>query len=161
MKIIGIDPGVTGALALIDNDFGAKVEDLPIISDHALTWIDANALLRTFFKWRDGQPQPIPVYIERQGPRPGQGMASAFKSGVVLGSIIAIAQAACCQVHLVSPAKWKSVMGLSSEKEASLDKARLLFPLIELERKKDHNRAEALLLAQYGLIERSRLVAAA
>jgi hypothetical protein len=41
-------------------------------------------------------------------------------------------------------------MGLSSDKAASLDKARLLFPAASLDRKKDHNRAESLLLAEYG-----------
>lgn len=40
-------------------------------------------------------------------------------------------------------------MGLDSSKSVSLDKARLLFPTAELDRKKDHNRAEALLLAEY------------
>ncbi len=40
-------------------------------------------------------------------------------------------------------------MGLDSSKPASLDKARLLFPTAELARVKDHNRAEACLLAEY------------
>ena len=40
-------------------------------------------------------------------------------------------------------------MGLDSQKAGSLDKARLLFPTADLDRKKDHNRAEALLLAEY------------
>ena len=46
-------------------------------------------------------------------------------------------------------AVWKRSMGLDSTKSVSLDKARLLFPTAELDRKKDHNRAEALLLAEY------------
>ena len=45
---------------------------------------------------------------------------------------------------------WKRTMGLDSQKAGSLDKARLLFPTADIERKKDHGRAEALLLAEYG-----------
>ncbi len=52
-------------------------------------------------------------------------------------------------LSLVTAAVWKRSMGLDSSKPASLDKARLLFPTAELARVKDHNRAEACLLAEY------------
>jgi len=150
MKVFAVDPGMTGALAMVDT-LGARVEDLPLMRDQSLAWIDGHDLLRTLLEWRDGQPQPIPLWIERQSARPGQGVSSSFKSGCVLGSIIATAQAACCQIHFVSASKWKQAMGVTEDKNSSLDKARLLFPLIELNRKKDHNQAEALLIAQYGM----------
>ena len=53
------------------------------------------------------------------------------------------------KIILVKPAQWKRDMSLSKEKELSLDLARKLFPEAPLSRKKDHNLAEALLLAEW------------
>ncbi len=79
---------------------------------------------------------------------PGQGVSSTFTTGCVLGSILAACQRIAIPLHLVTAASWKRSMGLDSSKSASLDKARLLFPDADLARAKDHNRAEALLLAE-------------
>lgn len=52
-------------------------------------------------------------------------------------------------IELVAPGTWKKALGLSSDKAASLHKARLLYPDAPLGFKKDHNRGEAILLATY------------
>ena len=67
-----------------------------------------------------------------------------------MGSILAACQRINAPLLLITAAVWKRAMGLSQDKAASLDKARLLFPDASLDRKKDHNRAEALLIAEYG-----------
>ena len=80
---------------------------------------------------------------------PKQGVASSFALGVGLGSILGVLQAMHVPLELVTAAAWKRALGLSSDKRASLHKARLLFPSAELGLAKHDGRAEALLLAYY------------
>jgi crossover junction endodeoxyribonuclease RuvC len=148
MIYIAIDPGLTGALAAIDDAAQLVLcADLPVIRDHKLAWIDAAGLTSLLLQCRDGRPGQITV--ERSQAMPGQGVSSTFCTGAVLGSILATCQGLAVPLHLVTAAVWKRSMGLDSRKPASLDKARLLFPTAELARVKDHNRAEACLLAEY------------
>lgn len=150
MLTLGIDPGLTGALAAVD-DHGQLValHDLPTISDGKLKWIDSNVLAGLLMDCRQGRPAQL--FIERAQPMPRQGVSSTFTTGVVMGSLLATCQRLAIPLHIVTASTWKRAVGLGSDKSASLDKARLLFPTAELTRVKDHNRAEALLLAHYGL----------
>lgn len=146
---IGIDPGLTGAIAAIDSDAQLILcADLPVIRSGKLAWIDANELTGLLMQCCGGRSAQI--LLERAQSMPGQGVSSTFTTGVVLGSILAACQRIAVPLHLVTAAVWKRSMGLTSNKTASLDKARLLFPTAELDRVKDHNRSEALLLAYYG-----------
>jgi crossover junction endodeoxyribonuclease RuvC len=148
--LIGIDPGLTGAIAAIDEDAQLILcADLPVIRSGKLAWIDSNELTNLLMRCRDSRPAQI--MLERSQPMPGQGVSSTFCTGVVLGSILSACQRVAIPLHIVTAAVWKRSMGLGSDKSASLDKARLLFPTAELDRKKDHGRAEALILAYYGL----------
>ncbi len=149
MIFIGIDPGITGAIAAIDDQAQLVLcVDLPLIRSGKLIWIEANELTALLMTARNGRPARI--IVERAQPMPGQGISSTFGYGVVLGSILAACQRIAVPLDLVPAAVWKRVMGLDSQKAGALDKARLLFPTAELDRKKDHNRAEALILAEYG-----------
>jgi crossover junction endodeoxyribonuclease RuvC len=97
--------------------------------------------------------------VERQGARPGQGVSSTFVSATAFGSLLATLQIAGCSLELVTAASWKAALGgLSKDKQASLDRARLLYPGASLDRMKDHGRAESLLLAHYA---RTRVAKAA
>ncbi len=82
---------------------------------------------------------------------PRQGIASAFNFGVGFGSVLSILQARHLSIELVTPVVWKRAMGLSKDKRASLDKARLLYPAADLSLAKHEGRAEALLLAHWAL----------
>ena len=145
---IAIDPGLTGAIAAIDDQAQLILcEDLPVIRDGKLAWIDSNELTSLFLQILQGRPSR--VLVERSQAMPGQGVSSSFCIGVVMGSILAACQRIAAPLELVMPQTWKRAMGLDSSKGKSLDKARLLFPTAELSRKKDHNRAEALLLGEY------------
>lgn len=151
MRFLGIDPGVSGALAVLESsDVLVSVEDLPIIRDGATVWCDAGALLSRLINLR-GTVNTLHAIVERQGAQPVQGVASAFKMGVGYGSILAALQIARISITFVTPTVWKRHYGLSQDKNASLHKARLLYPTASLDRKKDHGRAEALLLARYGI----------
>jgi hypothetical protein len=145
---IAIDPGLTGAIAAIDDQAQLVLcADLPVIRNHKLAWIDGNGLVDLLMRCRAGRPAQITV--ERTQPMPGQGVSSTFTTGVVLGSILAACQRIAMPLHLVTAAVWKRGMGLDSSKAVSLDRARLLYPAASLARVKDHNRAESLLLAEY------------
>ena len=152
MLILGVDPGaVSGAYAVLDDDAQLlECDDLPTISSGKLRWIDAPTLLSRLIELKAGRP--MRAMVERQGARPGQGLSSTFTSACAFGSLLATVQIAGCSIDLVTAASWKAAIGgLSKDKNASLDRARLLYPSASLDRKKDHGRAEALLLCHYAL----------
>lgn len=148
--VIGIDPGLTGAIAVVDHD-GAllALSDLPIIRDGKLSWVDGGRLQSFLIDTLTGRSAR--ALVERVQAFPKQGRSSAFNFGVGFGSILSVLQARHIAIELVTPASWKRAMGLTNDKQASLDKARLLFPGADLPFAKHDGRAEALLLAQYGL----------
>jgi hypothetical protein len=90
---------------------------------------------------------------------PRQGIASAFNFGVGFGSLLGVLQARHIAIEFVTPAVWKRTMGLSQDKRASLDKARLLYPDAELGLAKHEGRAEALLLAHWAFTRPRQAVA--
>jgi len=148
MSIIAIDPGLTGGFAVLTNT-GEYVSaaPLPVIRDGALAWIDGDELRGMIFAAKDATPTCC--IIERVGAMPKQGVTSAFNFGCSFGSLLGAVTVLGCPLHLVQAAKWKRDLGLSSDKNASLDKARLLFPSAPLSRKKDDGVAEALLIAHW------------
>ncbi len=150
MLTIGVDPGLTGALAVLD-DTGALVflDDLPVIRDKSLAWIDGGALQSMLLEIRCGRPAR--AIVERVSSMPQWGAAAIFTFGVQFGSILSILQAGQISIELVTPVAWKKAAGLGKDKKASLHKARLLYPSAELHLEKHHGRAEAILLARYGL----------
>ncbi|HEY4355635.1 MAG TPA: hypothetical protein VGN16_07815 [Acidobacteriaceae bacterium] len=144
--LFAIDPGMTGAIACI-RDGVASVEDLPVITDRALAWVDGNALTAKLLRLRSGKPATC--IIERVGAMPGQGVSSSFKFGMGFGSILGVLQSMQIPIEFVTPVVWKRDLGLAKEKTASLDKARLLFPYVDLHLQKHDGRAEALLIAHW------------
>jgi crossover junction endodeoxyribonuclease RuvC len=158
MLTIGIDPGLTGAIAFLSPTGELEgLFDLPVIRDGRLAWVDAQGMTSLLIDTLGGRPAR--AVIERVSAMPRQGIASAFNFGVGFGSLLALVQARYLPIELVTPAVWKRALGLSSNKRASLDKARLLYPTADLGLAKHDGRAEALLLAHWAL-NRSRQVAA-
>lgn len=145
---LGIDPGLSGAIAVIDAAGEVvALADLPIIRDLSLAWIDGSELqsiIRTALEGRSAV-----AMIERVSAMPKQGIASAFQFGVGFGSVLSVLQAMHIPLELVTPSAWKRSYGLGKDKCASLHKARLLFPSAELHLAKHDGRAEALLIARY------------
>lgn len=150
MLTIGIDPGLSGAIAILDEE-GALLElaDLPVIRDKSLAWIDGSALQGLLLDAMDGRRTQ--AIVERVSAMPGQGVSSMFTFGVAYGSLLSVLQALQIPVELVTPVTWKKAAGLGKDKKAALHKARLLFPTADLRLEKHHGRAEALLLARHGL----------
>jgi hypothetical protein len=132
-----------------------QLEDLPIVRDLSLAWVDGRGLhdliTGTIRAMDLGPSSDVAAVIERVGSMPGQGVSSSFNFGVGFGSCLPVLQLCKLPIHLVTPAKWKRDLGLSRDKNASLDKARLLFPGANLSLKKHDGRAEALLLGHWYL----------
>jgi len=149
---LGIDPGLSGALALLDGD-GAlfQVEDLPVMArgrGRVKSELDAAGLARLL---RPHAGQIRLAVVEQVASMPGQGVASIFSLGHSLGSIVGVLAALAIPLRLVPPAVWKRAAGVSADKNLARSEAIRLWPNAPLDRVKDHNRAEALLLARYAL----------
>ena len=94
----------------------------------------------------------IIVVVEQVSAMPGQGVTSMFNFGQSFGVIKGICSAMQLSTHFVRPAKWKKYFSLlKTEKEASRSKAIEIFPYIssKLSRKKDSNKADAILIASF------------
>jgi hypothetical protein len=140
--ILGIDPGVTGGIAFLLSSGAIEAGDLPTVAGS----VDIDALVR-----RIRNQRPRLAIVERAQAMPKQGVSSTFKYGVAYGALCAVTALLEIPTHLVTPAKWKKHFNLDSDKEKSRALAIRLWPGCGLfERKKDHGRAEAALIARYG-----------
>ena len=153
MIIIGIDPGITGAVAVIGNGV-EKVLDIPTMAkgkgqSTVKKQINASGL-KSLIVENLPKRGKVEVYLERTSAMPGQGVASMFSMGDSYGCIRGVCAALELRLEVITPASWKKHFGLGRDKEVVRAKAIELFPDMPLSRKKDHNRAEALLIAKYG-----------
>jgi hypothetical protein len=151
MKITAIDPGLSGAACVLEQIGGAVVPvsiiDLPIVGEGAKRRLDAV----TFASWLNSH-RPTHAFIENARAMPRQGVTSMFRYGRVAGAIEGVVAAQLIPFTLVEPAVWKRALRLNSSKENSRARAVQLLPSAagELQRVRDHNRGEAVLLAFYG-----------
>lgn len=155
MYVLGIDPGITGGIALVDhNKERVLAMDVPtflidIKGKKRRNAIDIDALVEML---RDFQGCIDLVVMEEVHPMPTNGSIACFRLGETFGVLQGVLAAHKMPVHLVSPQKWKKHFDLlKKDKYSSLTMARYMFGDEFLMRKKDHNRAEALLIAQWGI----------
>jgi crossover junction endodeoxyribonuclease RuvC len=148
---MAFDPGsVSGAYAVVDAQGRfVTVGDLPVSSLGGAGKSQVNpALLAKLIR----EIKPDLAVIEQVGAMPGNGTVAMFRFGQASGLIIGVIAALQIPWLLVSPHVWKKAAGLTGQpKDASRTKALALFPEAApfLERKKDHNKADALLIAKY------------
>lgn len=149
MITIGIDPGLSGAIACVSDEGVIALHDMPVMpygrGAYVKNAVDLTAVARLL-----SARGPAVVWLERVGSMPGQGVASMFSLGMSYYGVAGVAIGLGIPVNLVMPADWKGDMGLGRDKGESLALARKLHPNLDLSRKKDHGRAEALLIARYG-----------
>jgi Holliday junction resolvasome RuvABC endonuclease subunit len=143
MRVLGVDPGaVSGAYALVTSMQNAivlpTVDDIPIV-DRQVNAAEWSRIVK--------QLKPDVAVVEQVGSMPKQGVASTFKFGMGCGLIRGVLAGAGVPIISVTPAKWKRHFSLNSDAEKSRALAIRRFPTAPLGRKKDHGRAEALLLA--------------
>lgn len=151
--IIGIDPGISGALCLLGGD-EPEIWDMPVLELRGKKRVDATALAHTFERWAEFAPT---VWIEDVATRPGEGAVGAFSFGRSVGVLHGLAAAHFMPVSVVRPATWKKAMGIAagSDKDASRAKASELCPRYanHWALKKHDGRAESLLIAMYGRMQ--------
>lgn len=148
--IIGIDPGLTGALALLDDDGAiSDVIDMPISAKTNGKGNQVNAsLLAQIMASLSRLPIDV-VVIERVHAMPGQGVTSVFGFGRSLGVVEGVAASCSLPVKWVTPQKWKKQFGLiGKDKDASRTLVIEQHPYKAdlFKRKKDIGRADAVLI---------------
>jgi crossover junction endodeoxyribonuclease RuvC len=160
MLIIGIDPGLDGALCVLKVEGFTRsvvsIHDMPthteqLSGSRTRRRLDPEELLRLLWAVPD---EPRLVVLERVSASPGMGVVSAFSFGhgvgVLQGCLPAIWPGA--KIIQPPPSRWKPAMSAPACKDASRDRASVLLPdaASHWTRKKDHGRAEAAMLALYG-----------
>ena len=152
MSVVGIDPGLMGAIAVLDAPAGDQVHDMPTvkIGKTERLRIDADSLRAMLDVFRAFTDVHL-VAIERQQSMPRQGVASTFQTGYGYGLIVGVLVGLRLPWIDVRPAEWQRVVGWKGGKDGSRVLARQLHPQLApaLARVKDHGRADALLIAHY------------
>ena len=155
MLIIGIDPGISGAICFFENGQVKEIINMPVMADGKKNkrQINGPQTYNEILKRINNYPKKdIIVVIEQVSAMPGQGVTSMFNFGQSFGVIKGICSAMQLSMHFVRPAKWKKYFGLiKTEKDASRTKVIEIFPYIssKLSRKKDSNKADAILIASF------------
>ena len=153
MRIIGIDPGLSGAIAILDDLKIFDMFDMPIMSEGKKNKNQLNsAQLVNIIKKHILPNGETFVIVEQVSAMPGQGVTSMFNFGQTFGSIKGICAALGLPIFYVRPAKWKKHFELiNSSKDASRTKVIEMYPSISarLTKKKDVNKADAILIARY------------
>ena len=148
MFCLGIDPGKKGAVAVVSHDL-REAQVWPYPGDAAGA---AAVLQEALVEYR-----PALAALEKVAAMPRDGRASAFSFGRNLGAWEGILSALAVPYVYVTPAKWQRALLDSAKgqdtKDRSLAMARRLFPALDLSRKGDHGKADALHLARWALRE--------
>ena len=153
MRIIGIDPGLSGGIAVLDDLKIYDIFDMPIMSEGKKNKNQLNsAQLVNIINKHVLKKENTFVIVEQVSAMPGQGVTSMFNFGQTFGSIKGICAALGLPIFYVRPAKWKKHFELiNSSKDASRTKVIEMYPSISsrLAKKKDVNKADAILIARY------------
>ena len=155
MFIIGIDPGISGAICFFSDGKIIDVIEMPTMSEGKKNkkQVNGNQLFNEIKSHLSATDQEEAcVVVEHVTAMPGQGVTSMFNFGQSFGVIKGICSAMQLPIHFIRPTKWKKYFNLiNTSKDASRSRAIEIFPKIseKLKRKKDSNKADAILIASY------------
>jgi crossover junction endodeoxyribonuclease RuvC len=155
MLIIGIDPGISGSICFFEDGVIKDVIEMPTMTDGKKNKKQVNGsqiFNEISERIKKIDKRNIKVVIEQVSAMPGQGVTSMFNFGQSFGILKGICSAMRLSMYFVRPAKWKKYFNLiNSEKDASRTRAIEIFPYFstELSRKKDTNKADAILIASF------------
>ena len=155
MLIIGIDPGISGSICFFENGIIKDVLEMPTMTEGKKNKKQVNGsqiFNEISFRIKTYEKKNIKVVIEQVSAMPGQGVTSMFNFGQSFGILKGICSAMQLPIYFVRPAKWKKYFNLiNSEKDASRTRAIEIFPYFSsnLSKKKDSNKADAILIASY------------
>ncbi len=172
MIIIGIDPGLKGAIGCLSNNLKC-VSDMPTLTiegkrtksrktgiitvkkKNIYNIVEVKRLLISYKNHASQVNDTIEVWLEKSQPMPDQGGVSNFNYGFGFGVLQTVCTCIEIPFNLVHPVTWKKkiMFGQGKEKDASVYKAQQLFPTLEFlgpRGGKLDGRAEAMLIAEYG-----------
>ena len=153
MIIIGIDPGVSGAICILTGGKITEIYEMPTMIDGKKNKKQVNgAEVTNIINKELVNAKDINVVIEHVSAMPGQGVTSMFNFGQSFGVLKGICAALKLPVHFIRPVKWKKHFNLiNTEKDASRTKVIEVFPYIssKISKKKDANKADAILIARF------------
>jgi crossover junction endodeoxyribonuclease RuvC len=166
IRLVGIDPGLKGAVAVVDlHQDGQLPHLLSVTGTPTLTYKTRKK------QWRREYDVPsmhglltaaasspnvriAGVYLERQGARPGQGVTSTFSTGVGFGLWRGLIAACGLPLMTVQPQVWRRVCGLGKGKAASLRVVLERFPTqFPAHLRRHDGAADAVLLAYFGFLQ--------
>ncbi len=153
MKVVGIDPGLSGAIAVLKEKKVLALFDMPVMSEGKKNKNQLNsAQLVNILKENIKDGEDIAVVVEQVNAMPGQGVTSMFNFGQTFGAIKGVCAALNLPIFFVRPSKWKKHFELiNSSKDASRTKVIEMYPSLsnQLARKKDVNKSDAILIARF------------
>ena len=155
MLIIGIDPGITGAICFFEDGELKDVIDMPTMAsgNKNKKQINGSQIFNEIsLRIQNYKSVNINVVVEQVSAMPGQGVTSMFNFGQSFGVLKGVCAAMQLPIFFVRPAKWKKYFSLiNSEKDASRTRAIEIFPYFssQLAKKKDSNKADAILIASF------------
>lgn len=166
MLLLGVDPGLSGALAALSipegrEPFLVDVVDMPTVGEDAKRRVRVGAIAKWLDRLNEMHGHVARAYVERAQAMPDQGASSGFIYGRAVGAVEAAVLLCGIRMFTAEPSVWKKHHDLiGKDKAASLELARKIdraAPALELQ--KHHNRAEAMLIALWGAEHCKRLVA--
>jgi len=149
MLVIGIDPGASGAVVMLEDEMPIEWMAMPVYKVGSATRVNASELAHFLDQGKYVQH----VYIEQVGAMPGQGVTSMFNFGHSCGTVMGVVGALGYPHTMVTPQKWKKNASLiGTDKEAARARAIQLWPewrALDM-KAKGQALADAALIARYG-----------
>lgn len=151
MRIVGVDPGLTGALCLYNTEKELIfIEDMPVVDGR----IDAHAFWKIFVRWSQKRVVDLAA-VEVQQAFPKQGVSSSFRTGMNYGIILGVLAAHFIPVVFPSPSKWTADLKVGRDKDKHRRLVMETWPRSAglFARKKDDGRADAALIARWASLQ--------
>jgi crossover junction endodeoxyribonuclease RuvC len=151
-RIIGIDVGLSGAIAMMTGETLTGIVDMPTVTldrnGKAKRQISIPELIAIIDEFK-----PDEAFIEKVFAMAGQGVTSVFSFGRSLGAIEGVIAARSIKATLITPQTWQKAMGVSGGKDGARARAMEVFPwnVDYFKLKKHDGRADAALIAAWGL----------
>ena len=153
MIVVGIDPGLSGAIAILENNKVLNIFDMPVMAEGKKNKRQLNsAQLVNIIKDSTKPDAEKAVVVEQVNAMPGQGVTSMFNFGQTFGAIKGVCAALELPIFFVRPSKWKKHFELiNSSKDSSRTKVIEMYPSLssQLVKKKDVNKSDAILIARF------------
>ena len=153
MIVVGIDPGLSGAIAILENNKVLNIFDMPVMAEGKKNKRQLNsAQLVNIIKDSTKLDAEKAVVVEQVNAMPGQGVTSMFNFGQTFGAIKGVCAALELPIFFVRPSKWKKHFELiNSSKDSSRTKVIEMYPSLssQLAKKKDVNKSDAILIARF------------